>query len=178
MFIENKGEDPRPDCPVLFITSNQVRPKPASTGGAAEHVPDDVGTPLQQSATYSSRAIAPGAAPRSLVSQSTLSLPGNSCSWCPLKTGLTFCTTIVCRFPFRPVTPSGLARKNFVEVVASSSYGNSTVGDAPLSDWLQPGNITTTLFAGLFRPVAPVRKLVADATAQLYPSTGQVRACV
>lgn len=67
------------------------------------------------------------------------------------------------------------ALKFFVEVVASAAYGTSLVGDAPLSEWLQAGNITTTLLAGLFRPVASVRQQIEEVSTQLFPANGKVR---
>eukprot|EP00903_Cladosiphon_okamuranus_P007624 g7393.t1 len=88
VFIDMRGQDPRPDCPVLYVTSNQF----------------------------------------------------------------------------------------FVEVVASAAYGTSLVGDTPLSEWLQVGNISTTLFSGLFRPVASLRQEIAEVSTQLFPSTGQTLA--
>lgn len=65
--------------------------------------------------------------------------------------------------------------KFFAEVVASAAYGTSLVGGTPLSEWLQAGNITTSLFAGLFRPVASLRQQIAEVSTQLFPSSGQVR---
>lgn len=61
-----------------------------------------------------------------------------------------------------------------MEVAVSAAYGTSRVGGAPLSEWLQAGNITTTLFAGLFRPVASLRQQIEEVSTQLYPSNGQV----
>lgn len=65
-------------------------------------------------------------------------------------------------------------RQFFVEIVASAAFGASLVGGAPLSEWLQAGNMTTTLFAGLFRPVASLRQRIAQVSARIFPSSGQV----
>lgn len=61
-----------------------------------------------------------------------------------------------------------------MEFLASTAYGNSAVGGIPVSEWMKAGNITATLFAGLFRPVAPLRERISAAAARLFPASGQV----
>lgn len=87
-------------------------------------------------------------------------------------------TVVLVHSPFplpKPVVFWRAPRYKFVvEVVVSAAYGTSLVGGAPLSEWLQAGNITTTLFAGLFRPVASVRQQIVETSTQLFPLNGQV----
>lgn len=69
-----------------------------------------------------------------------------------------------------------MATKYLVEVVSSTAYGNAKVGNIPLSEWLPVGTASQTLFAGLFRPIAPVRQSIEEAARKLYPGAGKVRA--
>lgn len=41
VFIERRGQDPRPDCPALYVTTNQVRQQALALvpQNAAGHVP-------------------------------------------------------------------------------------------------------------------------------------------
>lgn len=74
-----------------------------------------------------------------------------------------------------PSAHAPLTNKFLVEIMSSPAYGSSKVGGTLISEWLQAGSASKTLFAGLFRPVATIERRVAEESRRLFPAEGQVR---